>query len=169
MNRIKSFNFDLMQKTAIFPGTFDPFTNGHLDIVNKGLRMFDNIIIAIGVNTSKRQLFPIEKRKEWIENVFIDNDRVEVMTYSGLTTTFCTEVGAAFILRGLRTTTDYEYEKQIAFVNEQQSPELQSVFIMSQQENSIISSTIVRELIIYGGDYKDYLPEGIKVHEVNIE
>ena len=169
MNRIKSFNFDLMQKTAIFPGTFDPFTNGHLDIVNKGLRMFDNIIIAIGVNTSKRQLFPIEKRKEWIEHVFIDNDRVEVMTYSGLTTTFCTEVEAAFILRGLRTTTDYEYEKQIAFVNEQQSPELQSVFIMSQQENSIISSTIVRELIIYGGDYKDYLPEGIKVHEVNIE
>lgn len=158
-----------MQKTALFPGTFDPFTNGHLDIVNKGLRMFDNIVIAIGINTSKRQLFPVEKRKEWIENVFADNERVEVMTYNGLTTNFCREVQASFILRGLRTIADFEYERQIAYVNEHQNAELQSVFIMSQQENSIISSTILRELIIYGGNYRQYLPEGVKVHEAKTE
>lgn len=158
-----------MQRIAIFPGTFDPFTNGHLDIVNKGLGIFDKIVVAIGINTSKKQLFPVEKRKEWIENVFKDDDRVSVETYTGLTTSFCKKVGAGFILRGLRTTTDFEYEKQIAFVNEKQNDTLQSLFIMSQQENSIISSTIIRELIIYGGNYRQYLPDAVKVDEVDLE
>ncbi len=154
-----------MKHIALFPGTFDPFTNGHLDIVNKGLTMFYSIVIAIGVNAGKKDMFSMELRKKWIEAVFKGNQSVRVISYSGLTINICDEVGAGFILRGLRTVADFEYERQIALVNESISPGIQSVFTMSGQENSIVSSTIIRDLIRHGGDYRRYLPEAVKVEE----
>jgi pantetheine-phosphate adenylyltransferase len=154
-----------MKQIALFPGTFDPYTNGHLDIVNKGLAIFEEIVIAIGMNAGKKDMFSIELRKKWIESVYRGNDAVRVISYSGLTIKVCKEVNAGFILRGLRTVADFEYERQIALVNESMSPGIHSVFIMSGQENSIVSSTIIRDLIRHGGDYMRYLPEGVKVEE----
>ena len=153
-------------KIAVFPGTFDPFTNGHYDIVIKGLRLFDEIIIAIGMNATKLSMFPVEKRKEWIEKVFEGDERVKVQLYRGLTTEYCKEVDAQYILRGLRTATDFEYERQIALVNESLNDDVVSVFVMSDQKNGIISSTIVRDLILHKGAYKQYIPEEVRVDEV---
>lgn len=158
-----------MTKIAVFPGTFDPFTNGHYDIVLKGLRLFDQIVIAIGMNARKKNMFPDEKRKEWIENVFEGDERIRVELYQGLTTEYCREVNAQYILRGLRTASDFEYERQIALVNESLNDDVVSVFVMSDQKNGIISSTIVRDLIIHKGAYKQYLPEEVRVDEVPLE
>jgi len=154
-----------MSKIAVFPGTFDPFTNGHYDIVLKGLRLFDKIVIAIGRNARKKSMFPIEKRKEWIENVFEGDDRISVEIYEGLTTEYCKELHAQYILRGLRSTVDFEYERQIALVNESLNDEVTSVFVMSDQKNGIISSTIVRDLILHNGAYQQYIPEEVRVDE----
>lgn len=154
-------------KKALFPGTFDPFTNGHLDIVNRGLKMFDEIIVAIGINSGKQHLFTLEDRTEWLEQLFRDEPRVTVVHYEGLTATFAETIGANFILRGLRTTQDFTYEQQIAYVNEDLTKAVQSIFIMSDQQNASVSSTIVRDLIRYSGPYKKYVPavvyEGIQL------
>lgn len=152
-----------MKRKALFPGTFDPFTNGHLDVVNKGLILFDGIVIAIGTNSSKKEMFSIEQRIEWIKKIFKTKSQVSVIAYSGLTVQICQEVGAEFILRGLRTVSDFEYERQIAMVNESLVQHIQSVFVMSGQENSIVSSTIIRDLIKHGGDFKRYLPSEIVI------
>jgi pantetheine-phosphate adenylyltransferase len=152
-----------MKRKALFPGTFDPFTNGHLDVVNKGLILFDEIVIAIGTNSSKKEMFSIEQRIEWIKKIFKTKSQVSVIAYSGLTVQICQEVGAEFILRGLRTVSDFEYERQIALVNESLVQHIQSVFVMSGQENSIVSSTIIRDLIKHGGDFKRYLPSEIVI------
>lgn len=150
-----------MKKIAIFPGTFDPFTNGHLDIVERGLKVFDEVIVAIGVNANKQHLFTLEQRTQWIEDLFEDNDRVTVEHYEGLTAQYAESVGAQFILRGLRTTQDFTYEQQIAYVNEDMSTSVQSIFVMSNQQNSSVSSTIVRDLIRYGGNFDKYVPLSI--------
>ena len=150
-----------MSKKALFPGTFDPFTNGHLDIVNRGLKMFDEVVVAIGVNSEKRYLFSLEQRTEWLEQLFANNPRVSVLHYQGLTATFAHSIGAEFILRGLRTTQDFTYEQQIAHVNEDLTQDVQSVFVMSDQKNSSVSSTIVRDLIRFNGAFKKYVPLSI--------
>jgi pantetheine-phosphate adenylyltransferase len=150
-------------KTALFPGTFDPFTNGHLDIVQKGLKLFDTVIIAVGENASKKTMFDLETRMTWIKDCFIKENRVKVMQYKGLTIQFCSEVGAQYILRGLRTISDFEYEKQIAMVNSDLNPAIQSVFVLSEQKYTAVSSTVIRDLIQHGGDYSRYLPAHIKV------
>lgn len=150
-----------MSKVALFPGTFDPFTLGHLDIVNRGLTMFDEVVVAIGVNTGKKHLFSLEQREQWVNDLFENEPRVRVASYEGLTAKFAEQIGAQFILRGLRTTQDFTYEKQIAYVNEDMSPSINSVFLMSQQTNATVSSTIVRDLIQFGGDYEKYLPPSI--------
>lgn len=147
-----------MTKKALFPGTFDPFTNGHMDIVERGLSMFDEVVVAIGVNSNKQHLFSLEERKTWLEKLFGDQKRVSVAVYEGLTARFAEEIGAQFIIRGLRTTQDFTYEQQIAFVNEQMAPDVQHVFILSNQINSSVSSTIVRDLIRHGGAFKKYVP-----------
>lgn len=150
-----------MSKKALFPGTFDPFTNGHLDIVNRGLKIFDEIVVAIGVNSGKKHLFTLEQRTHFLELLFADEPRVSVVHYEGLTATFAESIGAGFILRGLRTTQDFTYEQQIAYVNEDLTDAVQSVFVMSDQKNASVSSTIVRDLIRYKGAYARYIPAAI--------
>ena len=150
-----------MSKVALFPGTFDPFTLGHLDIVNRGLNMFDEVVVAIGMNTGKKHMFSLEQREQWIKEIFDNEPRVRVASYEGLTAKYAEQIGAHFILRGLRTNQDFTYEKQIAYVNEDMSPSINSVFLMSHQTNATVSSTIVRDLIQFGGDYEKYLPISI--------
>jgi pantetheine-phosphate adenylyltransferase len=150
-----------MSKVALFPGTFDPFTLGHLDIVNRGLNMFDEVVVAIGMNTGKKHMFSLEQRKQWIKEIFDNEPRVRVASYEGLTAKYAEQIGAHFILRGLRTNQDFTYEKQIAYVNEDMSPSINSVFLMSHQTNATVSSTIVRDLIQFGGDYEKYLPTSV--------
>lgn len=158
-----------MSKIAVFPGTFDPFTNGHKDIVEKGLNLFDHVIVAIGINALKKRMFTLEQRIRWIEDVFQENDRVSVASYEGLTIDFCQENNAGFLLRGLRSITDFEYERQIALVNSDMNRDVQSVFIMSEQKHSIVSSSIVRDIILHKGDYSRFLPEEVKVDEARSE
>lgn len=150
-----------MSKIALFPGTFDPFTLGHLDIVNRGLNMFAEVVVAIGVNTGKKHMFSLKQREQWIKEIFENEPRVRVASYEGLTAKYAEQIGAQFILRGLRTNQDFTYEKQIAYVNEDMSPTINSVFLMSHQTNATVSSTIVRDLIQFGGDYEKYLPISI--------
>ncbi|MDB4183312.1 pantetheine-phosphate adenylyltransferase [Flavobacteriaceae bacterium] len=138
-------------KKAIFPGSFDPITLGHVDIINRGVTLFDEVIIAIGENSSKNYMFTLEERKQFIEKTFKDNPKVTVMTYSGLTIDFCKEIGVEFILRGLRNPADFEFEKAIAQTNRHLST-LETVFLLTSTQTSFISSSIVREIIRYGGE-----------------
>jgi pantetheine-phosphate adenylyltransferase len=149
-------------KKAIFPGSFDPITLGHFDIVNRGVTLFDEVIIAIGENSSKDYMFSLEERKQFIENTFKDNPKVKVMSYSGLTTEFCKEIGVDFILRGLRNPADFEFEKAIAQTNRHLST-LETVFLLTSAQTSFISSSIVREIIRFDGDYKKLVPNSVRI------
>lgn len=150
-----------MRNIAVFPGTFDPITVGHVDIVNRASSMFDEIIIAIGVNTKKTTLFDLEKRKEWVKIAFANNPKVRVEAYEGLTVDFCKSVNATFLLRGLRNGTDFDYESHIAQLNKALWNNIETIFIMCNPELSYISSTLVRDLIIHKADYQRYLPVGV--------
>jgi pantetheine-phosphate adenylyltransferase len=150
-----------MRNIAVFPGTFDPITVGHVDIVNRASSMFDEIIIAIGVNTKKTTLFDLEKRKEWGKIAFANNPKVRVEAYEGLTVDFCKTVNATFLLRGLRNGTDFDYESHIAQLNKALWNNIETIFIMCNPELSYISSTLVRDLIIHKADYQRYLPVGV--------
>jgi pantetheine-phosphate adenylyltransferase len=150
-----------MRNIAVFPGTFDPITVGHVDIVNRASSMFDEIIIAIGVNTKKTTLFDLEKRKEWVKIAFANNPKVRVEAYEGLTVDFCKTVNATFLLRGLRNGTDFDYESHIAQLNKALWNNIETIFIMCNPELSYISSTLVRDLIIHKADYQRYLPVGV--------
>lgn len=151
-----------MSNIAVFPGTFDPITVGHVDIVNRASSMFDEIIIAVGVNTKKATLFDLDKRKQWIMNAFANNPKVRIESYEGLTVNFCKTVNAKFLLRGLRNGTDFDYESHIAQLNKALWDEIETVFIICKPELSYISSTLVRDLIIHNADYQRYLPAGVK-------
>jgi pantetheine-phosphate adenylyltransferase len=150
-----------MRNIAVFPGTFDPITVGHVDIINRASSMFDEIIIAIGVNTKKTTLFDLEKRKEWVKIAFANNPKVRVEAYEGLTVDFCKTVNATFLLRGLRNGTDFDYESHIAQLNKALWNNIETIFIMCNPELSYISSTLVRDLIIHKADYQRYLPVGV--------
>ena len=149
-------------KKAIFPGSFDPITLGHVDIINRGVTLFDEIIIAIGENSSKDYMFSIDERVAFIESAFKDNPKVSVMNYSGLTIDFCKEIGVDFIVRGLRNPADFEFEKAIAHTNRHLST-LETVFLLTSSQTSFISSSIVREIIRYEGDYKKLVPNSVRV------
>lgn len=152
-----------MSKIAIFPGSFDPITRGHVDIVNKGLLIFDKIIISIGNNAKKTTLFSLEQRIGWIKETFKNNPKVEVQSYQGLTIDFCKQVNAQFILRGLRSPGDFEYEQNIAYANKEMVPDIETVFLLSGLSYSNISSTIVRDIIIHKGNFQKFVPEGLNI------
>ena len=147
-------------KRAIFPGSFDPITLGHCDIIHRGVTLFDEVIVAIGENSAKDYMFSLEERKSFIENTFEGNSKIRVMTYSGLTTDFCKKINADFILRGLRNPADFEFEKAIAHTN-RNIGDIETVFLLNSVETSFISSSIVREIIHYQGDYKKMVPAAV--------
>jgi len=155
-----------MKNIAVFPGSFDPITKGHESVAKRALPLFDKLYIAIGINTEKKEpLFPIEKRIKWIKDVFKNEPKVEVVTYKGLTIDFCKSVGARFILRGLRTSADFEYERAIAQTNRFLDNGIETIFLLTTPEHTPINSTIVREIIKYGGDASKFVPDGINLYE----
>lgn len=147
------------KKIAVFPGSFDPFTVGHHSVIERGLSIFDEIVIAVGINSSKKSFFDLETRKRWLNEVFKDEPRVKVGTFSSLTVDYCKEIGANFILRGLRTSADFEYERQIGQMNKHLQENIETVFLLTAAEHTFISSSIVREIIKYKSDVRKFVPE----------
>jgi len=152
-----------MEKIAIFPGSFDPFTIGHESIVRRASKLFDRIMV--GYNSNKKSFFPLEKRVKWISEVFENDDNITVEVHQGLTIDFCKKVGARYILRGLRTSADFEFERAIAQVNKQMYPEIETVFLLTIPEHTPVNSTIVRDIIMHGGDASRFLPRSLNVKE----
>ncbi|CAM3306556.1 pantetheine-phosphate adenylyltransferase [Zobellia roscoffensis] len=148
-------------RRAIFPGSFDPLTLGHSDIIQRGVTLFDEIIIAIGVNADKKYMFSLEQRMKFIVDAFKDEPKIKVHTYEGLTVDFCKKVDADFILRGLRNPGDFEFEKAIAHTNRKLS-EIETVFLLTSSGKSYISSSIVRDVIRNGGDYTSLVPDTVR-------
>jgi len=152
-----------MERIAVFPGSFDPITSGHVDIVQRAMPLFDRIVIAVGVNSQKKSLFTLEQRMEWIRSVFHDENKVGVDHFHGLTSEYCKKIGARYLLRGLRNGSDFDYEKTISQLNYDIGGGLETVFLISRPELSHISSTIVREIIIGHGDASTFLPPEIRI------
>lgn len=150
-------------KTAVFPGSFDPITAGHVDLVRRAVPLFDKIVVAVGVNSQKKYLFPLEERLEFLRKVFADEPRVEIGSFEGLTAHYCRSIGAQYLLRGLRNASDFDYEKTISQLNGIVGEGLETIFLISAPAYSHISSTIVREIIKGGGDASPFLPEGVEV------
>ncbi len=153
----------MSEKIALFPGSFDPITKGHVNVMLRALPLFDKVIIALGNNSSKKYAFAFEKREQWIKDIFKAHPSVEVMAYQGLTVDFARKVKARYLIRGIRNSSDFEYEKTIAQLNKSMMPELETICILSDPEHSHISSTIVREIILNGGDPGIFLPEEVKL------
>lgn len=149
-------------KRAIFPGSFDPLTLGHYDIIERGVTLFDELIIAIGINSEKKYMFSLEERMTFIQKAFKKEKKIKVVTYQGLTVDFCKKINANFILRGLRNPADFEFEKAIAHTNRQLS-EIETVFLLTSSGKSFISSSIVRDVIRNGGDYTSLVPNTVVV------
>ena len=147
-------------KKAVFPGSFDPITIGHIDIVNKGMKIFDEIIIAVGNNVDKKYMFSKEKRVEFVKQTFTDYDKIKVESYTGLTVDFCKKNNTEFMIRGLRNPADFEFEKSIALTNWKMTG-IETVFFLTSPKNSFVSSSIVRDLIRNNGEYKLFIPKGI--------
>lgn len=152
-----------MQRIAVFPGSFDPFTLGHKNIVQRALPMFDQIIIAIGSNSNKKYMFTQEQRIQWIKDVFKDEPKITVEIFEGLTVSFCKKHNAHFIVRGLRSYTDFDYEFAIAQMNKKVAPEIETVFLLTDPEFSAVSSSIVRDLIRNNGNVEQFLPKEIQL------
>ncbi|MGK4568878.1 pantetheine-phosphate adenylyltransferase [Flavobacterium sp. 3HN19-14] len=149
-------------KKAVFPGSFDPITLGHFDIIKRSIPLFDEIIVAIGINAEKKYMFSLEERKRFIEEAFADEPSVSVVTYEGLTIDFCKKVKAKFILRGLRNPADFEFEKAIAHTNRRLS-KIETIFLLTAANTSYISSSIVRDVIRNNGEYEMLVPDSVRV------
>jgi len=158
-----------MKKIAVFPGSFDPLTIGHEAIVLRALSLFDEIIIAVGANALKKSFYSLDTREEAIKKVFKGEPRIRVDHYEGLTVDFCRRNGASYLLRGLRTAADFEFERAIAQVNKVLAPDVESVFLLTVPEHSHINSTIVRDIIRSGGDASMFLPAAIDLKEMKGE
>lgn len=150
-----------MEKIAVFPGSFDPITCGHASIIRRALPLFDKVIVAIGVNTLKSNYFDLETRINMIQAVFADAEKVSVQSYSGLTIDFCKQVNAGFILRGLRTSADFEFERSIGQINKQLQEDIETVFLLTQPEHTALNSSIVRDILRYKGDVRKFVPAAI--------
>jgi pantetheine-phosphate adenylyltransferase len=151
-----------MKRKAVFPGSFDPITLGHFDIIKRGVSLFDEVIVAIGINADKKYMFTLDDRKKFIEDAFKDEPKVSVITYEGLTIDLCRKMDAKFILRGLRNPADFEFEKAIAHTNRKLS-KIETVFLLTASNTSYISSSIVRDVIRNKGDYSVLVPESVVV------
>ncbi|MGJ8592260.1 MAG: pantetheine-phosphate adenylyltransferase [Aquaticitalea sp.] len=149
-------------KRALFPGSFDPITLGHSDIINRGIHLFDEVVVAIGINADKKYMFSLEERQGFIEEAFKNEPKVKVVTYEGLTIDFCKKIDAQFILRGLRNPADFEFEKAIAHTNRKLS-KIETVFLLTAAKTSYISSSIVRDVIRNHGDYTVLVPDSVRV------
>lgn len=154
-----------MKKIAVFPGSFDPFTIGHEAIVLRALNLFDEIIIVVGANALKKSYYSLKTRKDMISRVFLNEPRIKVDHYEGLTVDYCRKNGAKYILRGLRTSADFEFERAIAQVNRAMAPEIESVFILTVPEHTPVNSTIVRDIIRSGGDASMFVPSSINLKD----
>ena len=152
-----------MIKKAVFPGSFAPFTKGHESLVLRALPLFDEIVIAVGTNREKNEYFSLEKRCKWIEQVFANESKVRVQRYEGLTIDFCEKVKAKYILRGLRNSSDFKYEKGIAQMNRSMKNHIDTIFIITEPEVSHISSTLVRDVVKNGGDVSQFIPDGVNI------
>lgn len=146
-------------KIALFPGSFDPITKAHVDIVKRSVDLFDKLYIGIGHNSTKPGFLSVEKREEMLRAVFENEPRIHIIAYEGLTVDFAKSIGAAYMVRGIRTVSDFEYEKAIAQMNHSLAPDIESIFIVSKPGYSSISSTIVREVLRYGGDISQFIPK----------
>ena len=155
-----------MEKIAVFPGSFDPFTVGHEEIVRRGLKIFDKIIVAVGINAVKQEFLDVDTRIAIIEKVFKDVKEVSVMSYSGLTVDFCEQQNAGFIIRGLRTAADFEYERAVGQINKAMDSNVETVFLLTSPEHTFISSTIVRDIFMNGGDATKFLPSNITTEDL---
>lgn len=155
----------MKERVALFPGSFDPFTVGHENIVLRGLELFDKIIISVGYNSNKSGYFSLEQRMSWIKDVFKNEPRVAVLSYEGLTVDFAVEMGAGFILRGLRTSADFEYERAIAQVNKLMT-NIDTVFLLTTPEHTPVNSSIVRDIIRHSGDASKFLPSQITIPKI---
>lgn len=149
-------------KIAVFPGSFDPITKGHLDLIERALPLFDKIIIAIGTNAAKKYMFSLEQRVSWIRESFKDSNKIVVESFSGLTVDYCKSKGAQFIVRGLRNAMDLEYEKAIAQANSKLNKDIETIFLLTAPEYSFISSSIVRDVMRNNGDYQQFVPKCVK-------
>jgi pantetheine-phosphate adenylyltransferase len=146
-------------RICLFPGTFDPVTLGHVDIINRALPVFDKIVVGIGLNASKAPMFSADQRVQWIMDIYKDEERVEGAVYEGLTVDFCKKIGAQFILRGIRYVSDFEYEKTIADANRTLDKTIETIFLTGEPKYTSVASTIVRDIIRNGGDATPFLPE----------
>lgn len=155
--------FHPMKRKIVFPGSFDPITTGHVDLVKRALDIFDEVIVAVGINSQKKYLYDLETRMDWLADVFADEPRVSADSFEGLTAHYCKKVNANFLLRGLRNASDFDYEKTISQLNHIVGEGLETVFLISAPEYSHISSTIVREIIKGDGDATSFLPPQIKL------
>ncbi|RYG51719.1 MAG: pantetheine-phosphate adenylyltransferase [Chitinophagaceae bacterium] len=148
-----------MQRICLFPGTFDPFTLGHKDIIDRALPLFDRLVVGIGRNMNKQPMFSEQQRLQWIKDIYQGNDRVSAVIYDGLTVSACEAVGANFILRGIRYVNDFEYEKAIADMNRSLRENVETVFLTCLPQFTSVASTLVRDVIKNGGDASQFLPE----------
>jgi len=154
-------------KIAVFPGSFDPITSGHVDLIKRSLPLFDKVIIAIGINSQKKYLFSLAQRMEWLERVFVDESKVKVDSFQGLTAHYCKKIGAKYLIRGLRNASDFDYEKTISQLNHIVGEGIETIFLISRPEFSHISSTIVREIIKGQGDASTFLPPQIEIKNLS--
>ncbi|MFM1929548.1 MAG: pantetheine-phosphate adenylyltransferase [Bacteroidota bacterium] len=150
-----------MQRICLFPGTFDPVTLGHTDIINRALPLFDKVVVGIGINAAKNPMFTAEQRKLWFEEIYKDEPKLSVETYDGLTIKFCQSIGARFILRGIRYVSDFEYEKTIADANRTMDASIETIFLTGEPKYTSVASTIVRDILRNGGDASPFLPEAV--------
>ncbi|MFZ9472753.1 MAG: pantetheine-phosphate adenylyltransferase, partial [Sediminibacterium sp.] len=150
-----------MQRICLFPGTFDPVTLGHTDIINRALPLFDKIVVGIGINAAKNPMFTADQRKIWFEEIYKDEPKLTVETYDGLTIKFCQSIGAKFILRGIRYVSDFEYEKTIADANRTMDSKIETIFLTGEPKYTSVASTIVRDILRNGGDASPFLPEAV--------